>query len=732
MSVVILKIAVPTPLRRSFDYRLPGTLPLPPPGARVRVPFGKRQAVGVVLETTGTSALPWDKLKPISAVLDEQALLPPDVLALLLWAADYYHHPIGEVVHGALPALLRAGRAAVAPRVAHVALTQAGRAGDPGLLKRAPLQQKIWQALAVAPEGLSEAALTAISPGWRKAVRALNEKGWAQRVSVACVHETGAVLREPPTLIPAQATAVAAVAAAERDYACFLLHGITGSGKTEVYFQLVARTLAAGRQALVLVPEIGLTPQLVQRFRERFRAPIAVLHSGLSDQERLSAWVSAREGSAAIVIGTRSAVFTPLARPGLILVDEEHDASFKQQDGFRYHARDLAVLRAQRSRIPIVLGSATPSLDSLHNAMQGRYRLLELTSRVGVAALPKVHLLDMHRLATLDGLSHPLLHLIEQRLNRREQTLLFLNRRGFSPVFMCYACGFIATCSRCDARMVWHKGARRLRCHHCGADRAAPVQCEACGGSDFHGIGEGTQRLEAALARRFPGASIVRIDRDSTQRKHAFTHALQAIHDGTADILIGTQMLSKGHHFPNVTLVGIVNADQGLYGADFRASEHLFQQIMQVTGRAGRGDKPGEVVIQTFHPEHPLFRAARHHDYRGFAECVLAERRAAEYPPFAHLALLRAESPSVAKALAFLQRAHALGRERAHAEVRLAEPVPSPMERRAGRYRAQLLVQSPRRGLLHAFLAAWLSALEQEPRARHVRWSLDVDPLSLY
>jgi primosomal protein N' (replication factor Y) len=529
-------------------------------------------------------------------------------------------------------------------------------------------------------------------------------------------------------LTDAQRAAVEQIEQATR-FSAFLLHGVTGSGKTEVYLEAIKRVLARGKQTLVLVPEIGLTPQLLDRFRRRFAVPIAVLHSALGERERLQAWLDARSGHAPIVIGTRSAVFVPLANPGLIVIDEEHDGSFKQQEGFRYHARDLAVMRASREAVPIVLGSATPSLETLRHARAGTYTLLRLPERTGTAGLPTVRLLDLRRLKPDQGLSHPLREAIAERLARREQVLLFLNRRGFAPVWTCYDCEWVASCARCDARLTFHQRSRRLRCHHCGADQPVIEKCPKCANS-LHALGEGTERIEGALAKYFPDAAIERIDRDSTRRKGALEEKLERVRAGEAQILVGTQMLSKGHDFPNVTLVGVLNADQGLYNVDFRAPERLFQQIMQVSGRAGRADKPGDVFIQTRHPDHPVFDAIARHDFDGFADYALAERRDTGYPPFQYLALLRAEAAAAGLALSFLVQAQTCARQMADG-VDILDPAPAPMERRAGRYRAQLLVQARERKALHVFLDRWVGELQALKTTRRVRWSLDVDPIEM-
>jgi primosomal protein N' (replication factor Y) len=732
-STSILRIAVPAPLRRCFDYAACDDAIALRPGIRVRVPFGRRELVGFLVDVAQQTAITRERLKQVVRVLDEEPVLPPDLFALLQWAADYYHYPLGEVLKAALPASLRQGRDLTLAQPSVWQITAEGQAviGDPPA--RAPLQKKILTALAHAPDGLDAAALAQLSPGWRAAARQLEAKAWI-RTQPRNVEAPGrGVIAPSPTLSAAQQSAAAAVSGALGSYQSFLLHGITGSGKTEVYLNVIEKVVACGQQALVLVPEIGLTPQLVARVRARFGMPVAVLHSGMSDHERLSAWLAARDGQASIVIGTRSAVFAPLCSPGVIVVDEEHDPSYKQQDGFRYHARDVAVMRAHRLAIPIVLGSATPSLDTLQHVQSGKYKQLDLPDRAGSAVLPEIHLLDLRRLPLTDGLSPPLVEQLGQRLAAGEQSLLFINRRGYAPLYMCHDCGWFAPCQRCDARLTLHSHSQRLRCHHCGGEGVLPATCPECGAANLHALGEGTERVESALARLFPRARIVRVDRDSTRRKGALEMTLRRIDRGEADILVGTQMLSKGHDFPNVTLVGVLNADQRLYSVDFRASEQLVQQIIQVSGRAGRGAKPGTVWIQTFHPGDPVFSALRRHDYLGFARHALAERSAARYPPFVYFALLRAESPQPQAALRFVQVAHRLGQHFPRdAEVELMDPLPAPMERRAGRYRAQLLIQAGQRRALHRFLSDWLTRLEETPVGKRVRWSLDVDPIDMH
>jgi primosomal protein N' (replication factor Y) (superfamily II helicase) len=726
----IARVAVPAPIRRLFDYFVPPHQPLPRPGARVRVPFGaRRTTIGVVVALADSSDVPRARLKAIVQALDAEPLLSESSLSLLHWASQYYHHPIGEVIATALPGQLRR-RENVVGGVKCWTSTAAGMAADPDQLKRAPVQRRILDALRAAPQGLEAHELSALSRRWRAAVDTLVARGLLD------VGERGSPTpprREPVALLTeAQQEAVDAITAAS-GFRAFLLYGVTGSGKTEVYLRTIAAAMERGDQALMLVPEIGLTPQLAARLQEGLGVPIAVLHSGLNDQARAAAWLQAALGKVQLVVGTRSAVFTPLPRLGVIVVDEEHDASYKQQDGFRYSARDVAVMRASRESIPIVLGSATPSLESLNHARDDTYRRLVLPARAGGAELPTIELLDMRRLAVDEGLSHPLRAMLASTLQKGEQALLFLNRRGFAPVWMCFSCGWVAPCERCDARLTFHRASARLRCHHCGAERAPIDTCPNCRQSGLHALGQGTERVEAALVRQFPHARIIRIDRDSTRPKGALEGKLERIRAGTADILIGTQMLSKGHDFPNVTLVGVLQADQGLYGGDFRADERLAQQIIQVSGRAGRAAKPGRVLVQTYHPDHPVFVALCRHDYDAFADYALAERRAAGLPPFGYLALLRAESPTPKAALKFLNAARALiFRFPLDSAVQIMQPVPSPMERRAGRYRAQLLIRAARRAPLHALLDRWVERLSETKQARRVRWSLDVDPVDLY
>ncbi|ENO86507.1 primosomal protein N', partial [Thauera linaloolentis] len=535
-----------------------------------------------------------------------------------------------------------------------------------------------------------------------------------------------------PAATAEQDAAVRAVLDAGEGFRCHLLHGVTGSGKTEVYLRLAAHMLAQGKQVLMLVPEIALTPQLEHRVAERFAvARVVSLHSGLADGARSRGFVQALSGHADIVLGTRLAVFAPLPRLGLILVDEEHDASYKQQEGVRYSARDVAVWRARQRGVPVVLGSATPSLETWYHARNERYVLQVLKQRAVAAAMPTVRCIDVRRLKLDEGLGPGLLAAIAQRLERGEQSLVFLNRRGYAPVLSCPACGWVSRCPHCSANLVVHLADRRLRCHHCGCDGGIPHACPSCGNQDIQPFGRGTQRIEARLAELFPQARVLRVDRDAARTRKQWETLLATIAEGGADILVGTQMMAKGHDFPNLTLVGVIGADASLHAADFRAPERLFQQLMQVGGRAGRGTLPGEVLIQTEYPAHPLYQHLARHDFDAFARMELQARRSAGFPPFSHQAMLRADAPALDDAVEFLRHARRLVEAHALAGLRIYDPVPMRMTRLARRERAQLLVEADQRGVLQAFLADWVAVLYRQRTARELRWQLDVDPLDV-
>ena len=671
--------------------------------------------VGVIIEVAGESALAPEKLRPAGPIFDDMPALPAEWLAVARFASEYYQRPLGEVIHAALPTRLRRPLPLrLAP--AAYALTDAGRAA--ALPVRAKAKRAALDLLAGGPQPAS-----ALPPA---ALRALVRDGLA---APAAVPDPAPRFVEEHALTPAQAAAVGGITAAAPGYQAFLLAGVTGSGKTEVYLHCIARALANHRQALVLVPEINLTPQMRDEFARRFPGVrVVTLTSAVAANERAEAWLAAQSGAAQIVLGTRLAVFAPLPALGLVVVDEEQDSSFKQQEGVRYSGRDLAVYRAHAAGVPVVLGSATPSLESWTHARSGRYRLLELKARARPGSrLPDVRLVDSRVDPAVEGLSAALTDALAARLARHEQSLVFLNRRGYAPVLACAACGWIGGCTRCAAHLVLHTADRRLRCHHCGLEAAIPRHCPVCGNVDLAPFGRGTQRIEETLAARFPAARVLRIDSDSTRAKGRWDAMRGAVHRGDADILVGTQILAKGHDFPRVTLVGVLNADAALAAADYRAPERLFAQLYQVAGRAGRAAAPGEVLVQTRYPDHPLYQALVRHEFAPFAEALAAERRQAGFPPFVHEAVLRADSARLRDALGFLERAVAAAPTERD-DLTVFDPVPMSLARLAGRERAQVLVQSPSRRALQGFLAAWSQAL-YAMRTGEVRWHLDVDPI---
>lgn len=655
----VLRVALDLPLHRFFDY-VENSASTADLGRRVRVPFGRGEKIGVIVDVGNESDWPLAQLKPAIEILRDLPPLPPDFFRLCQFASTYYQAAPGEVIMQALPA-----------------------------------------------------GLKRLDPPARRQARP--------------VKPTAAVDR--PSLTAEQAAAIAAIDPAG-GFSAHLLYGVTGSGKTEVYLRLIEQVLASGRQVLLLVPEINLTPQLEGRVRARFpEAGIVSLHSELAEAARERNWRAAFAGEASIVLGTRLSIFVPLPRLGLIVVDEEHDASFKQQDGMRYSARDVAVFRAHQLGIPVVLGSATPALETWANAQGKRYRLLTLKERANPeASLPTVHILDTRRMVLKEGVGEPLIAAIKERLARGEQSLVFLNRRGYAPVLACPACGWVSRCTRCAANMVLHLADRRLRCHHCGCEHRVPKACPTCGNQDIHPFGRGTQRLEGWLQEQFPEARILRVDRDAVKSRKQWEAVLERIHGGEADILVGTQMLAKGHDFPKLTLVGVLGADAALFAADWRAPERLFSQLMQVAGRAGRAELKGEVQVQTQYPDHPLFTALVAHDYQGFAAQQLKEREQAGFPPYTFQAVLRAEAPEMAVAIAFLQQAAALPVVADHPNVMIYDPVPMKLARLANLERGQLLAESASRTVLQAFLPNWREAIAGLKAPSKLRWHIEVDP----
>ena len=722
----LIAVAVPAPLYTWFDYRAPQGGGAVVPGVRVRVPFGRRSLIGVVTQAPREEQVEASRYKRITEVIDAQPVFPADLFALCGWAADYYQHPLGEVLSAALPGPLRRGEPAEIGRATALQLTAAGREAIATLPARAKAQRAVLEALA---SPLTRAQLLQILPKAAAPLKKSLAQGWIEIITLSEAADS-AVLDVAPALTAEQAAVMQTLDSDPGGFSVSLLEGVTGSGKTEIYLQRIAQALARGEQALVLAPEIGLTPQLLERFARRFGARVASFHSGMSENERSDVWLRARAGEIQVVIGTRSAIFVPFAKLGLIVVDEEHDTSYKQQEGFRYCARDVAVIRAQRAGVPVLLGSATPSLETLHNAQQGRYRHLRLVQRVTSAAPPRVQLIDMRGRKLDHGLSPALFEAVQRHLDAGGQALLFINRRGFAPVLLCHECGWSAPCTQCDAHMTLHRGRGRLICHHCGAQQPSPKTCPSCGAMQLVPVGQGTERIEDALRNHFPRHRVERFDSDRLRRAGELERLLADIKSGAIHILVGTQVLAKGHDFAGLTLVGIVSADQALYGSDFRAIERMGQLVTQVAGRAGRADQPGEVFLQTHEPEHPLLQTLIRGGYGALSQAVLEERRLTGLPPYSHLALLRAESEQAAAPLRFLQQARAL--LPARGPVSPGEPVPAVMEQRAGRTRAQLLLQSGSRPALQKALSAWVAQLDRLPDARRVRWSLDVDPYDLF
>jgi primosomal protein N' (replication factor Y) len=730
----ILKIALDIPLDCLYDY-LDGGFDVTA-GQRVIVSFGRRKQVGIVAVVANESEVSADKLKPILHAFTDEQPLDIELFRLLRFCADYYQYPYGQALLSVLPARLRQTEPANARKQFVYNLTAAGRYVELETVpSRFAVQRRILSALQAHPE-LGEPALAQLSSSWRKAMQVFLEAGWVEARQVLAGPVSAANLQaSAPELNAEQNHAVQTIQAEDGGFKTWLLHGITGSGKTEVYIRLLKTWLSdTDSQALVLVPEINLTPQLEARFRSRLpEFPLVSLHSNLGESERLQNWRLAQSGQAKIVIGTRLAVFTPMPKLRLLIIDEEHDASYKQQDSMRYHARDVALVRARNLDIPVVLGSATPALETWHNAVTNKYHLLPLRERaVKQAKLPVIRCVDVSRSELKDGLSPNLLDALSERLDRGEQSLLFINRRGYAPVLLCSACHWIAPCTRCSARLVVHLRRGRLCCHHCGHEEKILHQCPSCGNVDLRPTGHGTQRLENTLAGIFPNARILRVDRDSMRSKHALTNMMDAVHASNVDILVGTQMLAKGHDFPNLTLVGVLDTDSALFSPDFRAAERLFAQLMQVAGRAGRADKPGEVLIQTVFPEHPLFNALREQDYTAYAETLLQERRQTQFPPFSYMALLRAEATHYSQVARFLEAATEQARElnaSLATEVMVYDPLRPQMERLKGMERGQLLLQANARQHLQALLKAWTTQLRSHPLANKVRWAVDVDPL---
>ena len=735
MPTSILKIALDLPLERLFDYLSSGQVAQI--GQRVLVPFGQRKQIGIVIGKADASDVAVEKLKTVLQVFTDELPLDAEILSLLKFSADYYQYPFGQALLSSLPVRLRQIAPAVSRKQYAYSMTALGQLVD---LEQVNTRQLVMRRvlLALQTHGkLTELDLDGISSSARKVAKQLVAEGWLVSEQVPAIVKTLEVsIPRPPELNDEQTLAVNRIIQEAHTFKAWLLHGITGSGKTEVYMRLMQYVLDnKDAQVLVLVPEINLTPQLEARFRSRLaNFTLVSLHSSLSESERLHNWQLAQSGAAQIIIGTRLSIFTPLPKLKLIIIDEEHDSSYKQQDSMRYHARDVALVRAKRLNIPVVLGSATPSLESWHNAITNqqqanKYNLLSLNQRAVTAAkLPHIECIDTTKVNLQYGLTPQLITALKLRLARKEQSLLFINRRGYSPVLLCSACHWIAPCTRCSSRLVVHLGQRKLRCHHCGHEQKIPQQCPSCGNADLHPTGHGTQRLEQTLAQLLPTARIARVDRDSTSRKNALVEILDQVHKQEIDILVGTQMLAKGHDFPNLTLVGVIDTDSALHSPDFRANERLFAQLMQVAGRAGRADKAGQVIIQTQFPDHALFNALRVQDYVSYANAMLQEREQVQFPPYVFMALLRAEANDFSLVQQFLRYAFEQARNLNH-DVLVYDPVRPQMERLKGMERGHVLMQAGSRIALQRLLKNLVSLLRTQAIAAKVRWAVDVNPL---
>ena len=737
MSFFVVRVAVPVPLRRLFDY-LPAASDQEDdyrPGQRVRVSFGQQLLTGIVVGTSTTTDVPEQKLRPLLERLDNDPVIDAELLAFGQWLGRYYHHNIGEFYDLMLPALLRRGSGL---DEAHERIWQRLEA-DTHVSLKGSKQLALWQQFLQQPEW-PHPALTA--QGFTLAqLKALAERGLIRENSHIPLPPAGSGDQTPLALNDQQQQVLERMRDGGDSFAVWLIEGITGSGKTEVYLQRMADILAQGRQVMVLVPEIGLTPQTVQRFRRRFAEPVVVMHSGLNDRERLQAWELCRQGTARILIGTRSAIFTPMPELGLIILDEEHDASFKQQDGVRYSARDAALVRASKRDIPVILGSATPALETLHNALTGRYQHLRLTRRAGLSRPPGMKLHSILHQPLSAGLAQPVIAAMQKHLQQNQQVLVFLNRRGFAPLFACPDCGWMAECRRCDARLTLHQSPPHLHCHHCDFQQGIPGFCPTCHSDRVQALGQGTERLQESLQSLFPDVPLTRIDRDTANTRNAFEELLAEIHQPGARLLVGTQMLAKGHHFPAVTLVVVLDADAGLFSADFRGMEHTAQLVLQVAGRAGREETPGEVWIQTFYADHPLLNMLIDDGYHALALAMLQQRQQQTLPPFSHMVMVRAESEDrhlaqqlLQQARQFLQDPNQPWNRHQHnpllaSPLVLLGPVPAIMERRAGRFRQQLQLYSPDRARLHAALDPLVDYLQSLKGMNRVRWHLDVDPI---
>jgi len=735
----IAHVALPVPLDKLFDYKMPPNASAVV-GVRVKVPFGRQHLIGIIEKIDNETSFTEKKLKYIDLILDEKPVWDALLQRLLKWASAYYHYPIGKALMDLLPAHLRKGETTQRAQVQLYKLTEKGKEQPFTKFTRAIKQARVLRLLSQGPLSKLDLQEQEISPS---VLKTLVEKQWIEKISQAPQdihwHQDYQITEEKFVLNTEQAIAVSVInqhldSQSDEGFATFLLEGVTGSGKTEVYLNTVEKVLSQGKQVLILVPEISLTPQTMARVRKRFNVPMAMLHSGMTDVQRLQVWLDARDNQIALVLGTRSALFVPFDNLGLIIVDEEHDLSYKQQDGFKYHARDLAVLRANFAHIPIVLGSATPSIESIYNAENGKYHYLQLTQRAGNAKQAQAYCLDVKGLYLKSGLSAPLIANMRRHIEQGNQVMLFLNRRGYSPSIICHECGWVATCPRCDIPYTFHKQTHTVNCHHCGSQHSIPVQCGDCGSTQLQTVGVGTEQLEEQLALLFPDVKSVRIDQDSTRKKGQLERLLKGIRENEYQILIGTQLLAKGHHFPNVTLVALIDVDASLFSSDFRAAEKLSQLFVQVSGRAGRSSKMGEVVLQTHHPEHPLLQSLLHQGYQKLSRELLIERKQTQLPPYTSLAMLGAEANNSGVVEQFLQQVRDILQSHplySASQVPILGPLPAPISKRSGRYRWQLLLQTPNRTMMKQLIDSAYSSIALLPLSKKIKWSWDIDPQDL-
>ncbi len=727
---IVLHVAIPSPLRKSFDYLAPDNYKLNAlkPGIRLLVPFGHRKkCIGFLLSTSHKSELPDHKLKKIFAIIDQSPLLNAKPLELLRWASRYYQYPVGEVIFNALPGVLRQGKACRYPSARIYKMTSLNI--DPQILNKAPKQKLLLQKFLTSK---TEQNFNDIK-NWQEyspqALKALVEKELLKSNDIIITPNNLLDVKQVnlPESTATQNSAIETILQSADTFSCFLLNGVTGSGKTQVYMKVIEQIVQSGKQALILLPEIGLTPQFIQRFQIAFNTEIGLYHSGLSEQERLMTWMRAGDQTLSIILGTRSSIWLAMKKPGVIIIDEEHDLSYKQQDGFRYSARDIAVIRAQKENIPIILGTATPSMETLHNVQDGRYLELKLPMRIGDAVLPEIQTVDLKASLMQGALSQTLIKAMQSVLKKQQQVLLFINRRGFAPVVLCHHCGHVIHCNRCDKAMTYHKQRQIIWCHHCDRQLSIKTTCPECHESEWVEVGHGTERIEEDIQSIFPEYRIVRIDRDTTRHKGKLDEFLQQIQSGEAQIMIGTQMLAKGHHFPDLTLVGILDMDSGLYSTDFRASERMAQLLIQVSGRAGRHQAKGLVLLQTHHPDHPLLKTLIKKGYESFSQLLLQERRETGLPPYSYHVLLRAEATKPGSVELFLNDAK---RSLTNLQTGLGiyGPIMAPLQRKAGRFRMQLLLETNHRRQFSKYLNNWTQTLAGLKSARSVRWNLDIDP----